>query len=576
MTLPQQRRRARRSLVAAGSCFAALVLHGCGGDGPPTGVLLISIDSLRADHVSSYGYVSETNPDVETTPYLDRLMAEGGARFTKAYSTTSWTLPAHMALLTGQPNEIHGVTDAPAQLHEEQPYLASFFADAGWTTFGIWSGPNVHPYFGFDRGFDLFADCSAVAADVNAFAEAETTGISATHDRSHQAVTGPRIVDTFIEWYDGLAPDEKFFAFVHMWDVHYDYHAPEEYDVFYPNYGDGWVTGEKFKDLNAMFNDATPMPRKDLLRLKSLYDAEIRYTDANIQKMVSRLEDDGRLDTTLVVVVADHGEEFGEHGVYGHKYNLYEETVRIPIMMRLPGTIPAGYAVNGTTSIVDVAPTILDIAQVPGREQMWGRSTLSVFLDHVELRDRPAPLELTVRNQEWYRGARGADYKVIRVAPAQRENVRGAGRGDPRKFRYLEQYVDRYEPWITTGLYPLPKDATEGPRFAPVIPADLPQPVRELEQLRPIAVDTSHQKVRNARALWDSIDTVARQWSTRRKQGVLGADLIESLRAQGYIVDDPADAQGSGDAATESAPDQDSGSTPGDAGATGSGAGSGR
>ena len=546
----------RLALAAA----LGLLASACGGAEAPTGVLLISIDSLRADHVSSYGYVSATNPSQKTTPFIDGLMSDG-ARFTKAYSTTSWTLPAHMALLTGQPNEIHGVVDAPWQLHEEQPYIAQSFADAGWTTFGIWSGPNLHPYFGFDRGFEFFVDCSQVAADPNAFGSANPSQLSSTHDKSHETITGPKIVDTFLDWFDGLDEGEKFFAFVHMWDVHYDYHAPKEFDVFSPELVGSWVEKEPFREMTSISQSLeTGLPRRDVMRLLAQYDAEILYTDSNIEKMVKRIEEDDRLDSTLIVVLSDHGEEFGEHGYFGHKYNLYEETVQIPLMMRLPGTIPAGAEVRGVTSIVDVAPTILDIADVPGAERMWGRSSLPVFQDGTELRERAAPMELTVRNAELYRAARGADWKVIRVAAAMRERIVGHGRSDPRKFHEIEQFVDRFHPLVNGALYNLPRNKTEAMPFAPILAADLPKSTRELEMLRQIAVDTSHPKVRIARDLWDEVDLLSRQWKDRRKQGVMSQSLKDMLKAMGYgeMAEDAEDADGASDAsATDESPATD-------------------
>jgi len=545
----------RLALAAA----IGLLASACGGSEAPTGVLLISIDSLRADHVSSYGYVSATNPDQKTTPFIDGLMADG-ARFTKAYSTTSWTLPAHMALLTGQPNEIHGVVDAPWQLHEEQPYIAQSFAEAGWTTFGIWSGPNLHPYFGFDRSFEFFVDCSNVQSDVNAFSSANPTGLASTHDQSHAAVTGPKIVDTFLDWFDGLDEGEKFFAFVHMWDVHYDYNAPKAFDVFSPELVGSWVEKEPFRDLTGISQGLeTGLPRRDVMRLMAQYDAEILYTDSNVEKMVKRLEEDERLDSTLIVVLSDHGEEFGEHGYFGHKYNLYEETVQIPLMMRLPGTIPAGAEVRGVTSIVDVAPTILDIADVPGAEKMWGRSSLPVFQDGAELRERAAPMELTVRNEELYRAARGADWKVIRVAAAMRERLVGHGRSDPRKFHEIEQFVDRYQPLVNGALYSLPRNKTEAMPFAPILAADLPQATRELEHLRSIAVDASHPKVRVARDLWDEVDLLSRQWKDRRKQGKMSQSLMDMLKAAGYTdmgaAGDAAAGGSETDSSSETAPE---------------------
>ncbi|QDU85517.1 Choline-sulfatase [Planctomycetes bacterium Pla163] len=518
---------------------------------------MISIDSLRADHVSSYGYTSATAPEVKTTPTLDRIMAEGGARFEKAFSTTSWTLPSHMALLSGQPNEVHGVKDAPWQLHDEQPWLPTAFRDAGWRTFGIWSGPNVHPYFGFSRGFEQYVDCSELNTDLRKFeveGDDDWKELNEEHDQSHRVVTGHKIVDEFTEWFDEILEEEKFFAFVHMWDPHYDYFPPEEFDIFYPNARPSWVAQEsfRFKDLNAI---ASPkgLPTHDQNRLKSLYDAEIRFTDANIEKMLRLLEDAGRLDSTLITVSSDHGEEFAEHGQYGHKLNIYEETLRIPLFMRLPGTIPPNFVVNGTTSIVDIAPTVLEIADVPGSSDMWGRSLESVFLDRVELRPRPAPMELTVRNETYFRGARGDGFKVIELGDALRAKLDGKSTMDPRRFNRLEQYVDRF-PEVEMGLYMLPpKQATEG------IPRLVTEPGAQVDpMIRPYVTDTDDHLVRKALALWSDVDTAARAWDGKRRKDEMDDALIQMLIDSGYAdmdnseeADDESD-EGNGSSATES------------------------
>jgi|GEM_PF-3938083 len=543
-----------RAPFLGGACVAAgALLASCGpGAEPPTGVLMISIDSLRADHVSSYGYESRTNASVKTTPNLDRYMAEGGARFERAFSTTSWTLPSHMALLSGQPNEVHGVKDAPWQLHDEQPWVASAFQDAGWTTFGIWSGPNLSPYFGFGRGFDHYVDCSGLETDLRKFdveADDEWSELNQEHDQSHRVVTGPLILDQFTEWFDGLTEDERFFAFVHMWDPHYDYFPPEQYDVFFPNAPNSWIASDnfRFKDLNGIAGQK-PLARNEMLRLLSLYDAEIRYTDANIGEMFDLLEQAGRLDSTLIVVSSDHGEEFGEHGLYGHKLNLYDETLQIPLFMRLPGTIPDNFLVNGTTSLVDVAPTVLDIAEVPGHEQMWGRSLKSVFTENVELVERPVPAELTVRNETMFRAARGrlgdVNFKVIDVGEAMRAKLRGNTVGDPRNFKTIEQFVDRY-PAVRMGLY------TSKTR-------QFPETVRELrlvtlpgaqidDTIQAYAIDTNNRYVETSRALWSDVDTAAKAWTGRRKKGVMDEALMAMLEKMGYADMSNDDGTGDGD-----------------------------
>ncbi len=368
-----------------------LLAVGCGrAESGMRGVLLISVDSLRADHLSCYGYESKTRPGVPTTPIVDRMVAQRGLRFESAYTTTSWTLPAHMALFTGMPDELHGVRAIPKQLHPSRPWLAEAMRDAGWRTAGFWSGPNLHPFFGFDRGFDVYRDCSATAVeDASIFTEAPTTyegvledqeafqRLVDMHETSHEGVTGPRVVAEFAEWFSEIDEGERFFAFIHLWDVHYDYEAPGEYDVFFPGYR-GPIDGRGFTDLDVEELKHN-RNRTGLDRLISLYDAEIRFTDANVGKLLDEIDRRGRLDDTLVVFLADHGEEFLEHRALGHKHSLYEESVRVPLLMRLPGVVPERAVSTELASITDVAPTILDLAGVDVPDGMWGTSLVRVF-----------------------------------------------------------------------------------------------------------------------------------------------------------------------------------------------------
>lgn len=568
----RRRPNGRRSDGSAGSAGRLLLLAtlgaglaSCGGAyTEPTGVLLISIDSLRADHVSGYGYRSATAPQILTTPTLDQYMIEDGAMFERAFSTTSWTLPAHMALLSGQPNEVHGVKDAPWQLHGEQPWLPTAFSEAGWSTFGIWSGPNLNPAFGFARGFDHYHDASGLDSGLETFMvedDEDWKELNREHDASHRVVTGPLILDAFTEWFDELTEDEKFFAFVHMWDPHYDYFPPESYDVFFPGAPASWIDSEgfQFKDLTWIAGQK-PLARNEQLRLLSLYDAEIRYTDANIRTLFELLEQSGRLDSTLIVVASDHGEDFGEHGVYGHKLNLYDETLRIPLMMRFPGTIPEKYLVSGTTSIVDIAPTVLDIAGLPGAENMWGRSNLTVFTEEMELTERAAPMELTVRNETQFRGARGrfqaTNYKVIDVGESKREALQGTSTGDPRHFKLIEQFVDRF-PEVRMGLYvsSTREFDEKRPNFLVTEPG-----VKASEAIRPYVIDTNNRLVQAARALWADVDTAAKAWTGRRKKGELDEALLRQLEAMGYsnMSNDTGEDEGSGvDGASDGAAPRD-------------------
>ncbi|MDF1800384.1 MAG: sulfatase [Planctomycetota bacterium] len=395
--------------------FAAVLASGCGSaPEPPRGVLLISIDSLRADHLSSYGYKSSTRPDVATSPAIDRLMAAQGVRFEEVVSTTSWTLPSHLAMLTGRPNELHGVQELPDRLPAEVPLLAEGLQAAGYRTAGFWSGPNLHPWFGFDRGFELYQDCSArPVEDPGVFAlsdeEADHESVMSAHDDSHQGITGPRVIDAFQDWFSGVDEDEPFFAFVHLWDVHYDYTPPKEYDVFDPTYR-GPIDGTDFQNLRIAASQ-----KKDLARLISLYDGEILFTDKQVERLLTGLEVAGRLDDTLVILTSDHGEAFAEHRMLGHKHSLMDEELRVPLLMRLPGRIPAGRVVDDLASLVDIVPTIHDFTGTPVPPGTWGRSLAPIATGAVDdLEPRPAPIELTTRyNGRVQRGLRWQDDKFV-------------------------------------------------------------------------------------------------------------------------------------------------------------------
>ena len=332
-------------------------------------MLLISIDSLRADHLGCYGYQSATAPDQRTSPRIDALAAEG-ILFEQAVSTTSWTLPAHMAMLTGLPDELHGVRDFHHRLHPERTLLAEVFQDSGWRTAGFWSGPNLSPEFGFARGFELYEDCSGLDADdpttrvvqpSGSEDEAAALALQALHERSHQTTTGPLVVAAFEEWLGSLSADEPFFAFAHLWDVHYDWNPPAEYDLFDTDY-DGPVTSGEYDRLDEMLG--RPPARRDLDHLRALYDGELLFTDHQVGRLLDLLEAAERLDDTLIVLTSDHGEAFYEHKRIGHKFSLHEEELRVPLLLRWPGRVPAGRRVDTLASLVDLVPTVLELSDL--------------------------------------------------------------------------------------------------------------------------------------------------------------------------------------------------------------------
>jgi len=381
-------------LVArAQGIFLALALAGaaclasCSRSGSRTAqpnVILISLDSCRADHLSGYGYARPTTPNLDT-------VAARGAVFLNAYSSTSWTLPAHMALFTALPDSVHGVNDngRPA-LDPARVTLAQQFKAASYETAAFVSGPYLHAAFGFDRGFDRYVNCTS-------YPDAKPQGGAgppqfdpSVHDRSHLDVTNPRLFRAVEGWLE--TPHERpFFLFIHVWDIHYDYVPPPPFDKrFDPDYR-GAVTAADYEKSPAVHKGMDP---RDLAHIVALYDGEIAYTDDYLGRLFKRVDDLGLSARTLVVVTADHGEEFFEHGNKGHQKSLYDEVLRIPLIMRWPGHVPEGVRVKEQARIIDIAPTIRALCGLPRNPEGVGVS----LVDHLHGRgkDLPAYAELEV------------------------------------------------------------------------------------------------------------------------------------------------------------------------------------
>jgi arylsulfatase A-like enzyme/predicted Zn-dependent protease len=288
----------------------AALAAGCSGvDLPPRprNLLLVTIDTLRADRLGCYGHGEAQ------TPWIDGL-ARRGLRFTAATTVVPLTLPAHASLMTGAFPPHHGVRDNGGfYLEEEHVTLAEVLRDRGFRTGGFVGAFVLDSRWGIAQGFDHFFD----DFDLTRFEDAP--GMDAI-----QRPGGP-VVDQALDWL-GRDQERPFFAWVHLYDPHTPYEAPEPFRSRFP---------------------AT---------LTGAYDAEIAATDAQVGRLLSALEADGRLRDTLVVVVADHGEMLGDHGEPTHGFFVYQPAVAIPLILAGPG-IPAG-EVTAPVRIVDVLPTV--------------------------------------------------------------------------------------------------------------------------------------------------------------------------------------------------------------------------
>ncbi len=332
-----------------GLLLALVVSGGCHQQRSPEIdlVLLISIDTLRPDHLGCYGYARPTSPT------LDELCREGTV-FEQARSHAPSTLLSHAALLTSRPPQELGVSHVRRlALGAEIETLAEVFAASGWETNAWTGGGQLAPEFGLDQGFDGYR----VVGD-------EFT----------------RVVDAFLSWIDQREFTAPAFAFLHTYQVHHPYDTGGDwlasFDAGYRGDLPDRISVELLREINRGDRRLEP---GDLDHIEATYDAEIREVDRALGDLVDGLKVRNRSSRTLLVLTSDHGEAFGERGRVGwHSLTLFEEMLSVPLILRGPG-VPAGLRVGASVSLIDVAPTLLDLVGIGAPGAYRGRSLVPVF-----------------------------------------------------------------------------------------------------------------------------------------------------------------------------------------------------
>lgn len=329
----------------------------------PPNVLLISLDSVRADHLHCCGYERETSPN------LDRLASQG-LLFENVIATSSWTIPSHMSVFTGLYPSQHGVTDTHQVLREGIPTLAEVLQDNGYATAAFVTGPALDHRFGFGRGFQFYDDYSVAMMAGPDPTDEDQLSIGKT---LNQRATNHFITGLASRWLRQNR-EEPFLLFLHYWDVHYDYIAPPPFEKrFDPEYS-GKEDGRDLKARQPLLE--TRIAPEDLKHLIARYDGEIAHTDDQVGHILKVLDETGLTGNTLVIVFSDHGDGFLEHGKLLHGNTLYDEVIRVPLFMRLPGELPEGERFSQNISHVDILPTILEIAGVPAVADIQGASLI--------------------------------------------------------------------------------------------------------------------------------------------------------------------------------------------------------
>ena len=305
----------------------------------PRHVFLLTIDALRADHLSSVGY------ERETTPNLDVFAAEY-CQFTDAFSASSHTREAVPALLTGR-YPLDAVDDKYALAENT---IATHLKNAGFATGGFHSNPFVSRAYGFDRGFDVFDDDLHLGKHkLLALAQRAFDKL-----RSRHYARAETINERSLAWLDTL-DDGPVFLWNHYMDVHGPYEPPDKYRRLFH---DESVSDSAAQRLyQRAISDPQSITEEERRRLIDLYDAEIRYVDAQIASFLDALDDRGLLAESLVVITSDHGDAFGEHGYYEHPRYLHDELLHVPLLVASPEA--TGGVIETPVSTLDIVPTIL-------------------------------------------------------------------------------------------------------------------------------------------------------------------------------------------------------------------------
>ncbi len=327
----------RRALVVLALAIVVAVSIGLWRSAKPMkgNVLVLMLDTLRADHLGAYGYQRATSPNIDH-------FAQENVRFSYTVTAAPWTPPSVASMFTGVYPATHGwmppnirkdVKEAAIKLDDKLVTLAEIFKANGYSTVAVSPNPWISEDFGYQQGFETFVFRERAPAEkIVKIGEAQIDRL--------------------------LKEDKPFFMYLHFLDPHDPYSAPDSY--------------------KSAFTDAVPGKQYPPRVLKNInhYDGEIKYMDAQIGRLFSYLKEQGLYDDLTIILVADHGEQFMEHGQHGHGHQLFNEEVHVPLIVKSPKVLGAR-VVNITTSTIDVFPTALDAAGIKVPQGIPGVSLLN-------------------------------------------------------------------------------------------------------------------------------------------------------------------------------------------------------
>jgi arylsulfatase A-like enzyme len=332
----------------------------------PANILLITVDTLRADFLGCYG-----NPQVKT-PTIDSL-AKQGVLFSTAVCEMSTTTPSHASILTSLTPRVHGILTNSWKLSDTITTLPEILKLNEYTTGGFVSVRHLERKLGFAQGFDHFDD--------------NFPGLQRN---------ATQVTNVALDWVS-KNQNKKWFIWLHYFDPHTPYEPPEPFKQLYPAVNNGSKLFGSFSQISAMEEKKlTPTP-KDIERLQALYSGEISYVDSELGRLFDVLNKMGLTKKTIIILLADHGESF-DHDIYAnHDQVLYESSVRIPLIIIAPKQIPQGKRIDTLVQSIDIMPTILELLKLKPDTFMQGKSLLGLIRGK-----KPAPEPTVVIERRYY------------------------------------------------------------------------------------------------------------------------------------------------------------------------------
>lgn len=411
-------------------------------------IVLIAVDTLRADHLGCYGYRHATSPRIDA-------LAQGGVRGERLFCPGIPTQPSFTTLYTGQHPITHNIVShgGKAQLDRGSPFLPELLLQGGYTTCAVDNLWRARPWFG--RGYEYYIDPSV------------RRGLLL-------AVTAEEINARATEWVRANR-QQPFFLFLHYWDPHYPLTPPERYDgMFYE--GNAYDPANRSLDewwkhpLGSVARETWLRRREGLITdadaVVALYDQEIRYLDDALEQLMDSLHDSGVAEQTLVVLLGDHGTSLTEQGIFFEHHGLYDCTTHVPLIMNCPERLPSAVRLPQLMQMSDIAPTLLEAAGLNVPREMEGKSAWKLFTGEArhEMHSRVISAECTwqanwsLRTDEHklilsrdpgLRGGPRRELYDLRADPGELENIAGS---DAARADAMEQELER---WIAERLQAL-------------------------------------------------------------------------------------------------------------------------